>query len=150
VALSPDGAVVAVGRWTGWDWDKATAIYLFDRVSGRLLRGLPGLPDVVLHLAFASDGRWLAASLSGANGVRIVEATRGEEVGHDTAYGGASYSVDFSPDGRRLLTTSIDREVRLYPMNNGTLGQPRRARPGGDQQPFGARFSPDGRGLVYS
>ena len=28
VALSPDGAVVAVGGWIGWDWDGQTAIYL--------------------------------------------------------------------------------------------------------------------------
>ena len=63
VALSPDGAVVAVGGWTGWDWDKKAAIYLFDRASGRLLHRLPGLPSTIHHLAFSPDGRWLAASL---------------------------------------------------------------------------------------
>src|SRR4030095_12775427 len=31
VALSPDGAVVAVGGWTGWGWGKKEMIYLFDR-----------------------------------------------------------------------------------------------------------------------
>ena len=136
VALSPDGAVVAVGGWTGWDWDKEDAIYLFDRASGRLLRRLPGLPSVVIHLAFSPDGRWLAASLCGANGVRIFEATRGEETGRDAAYGGASYSVHFSPDGRRLLTTSEDGQVRLYAVNDGKLGQPTRASPGGGQGPL--------------
>ena len=148
VALSPDGAVVAVGGWTGWDWDKEVAIYLFDRASGRLLRRLPGLPSVVHHLAFSPDGRWLAASLGGANGVRIFEATRGEETGRDAAYGGGSYSVHFSPDGRRLLTTSYDGQVRLYAVNDGTLGQPTSARPGGGQRPFAARFSPDGRRIA--
>ncbi len=148
VALSPDGAVVAVGGWTGWDWDKEVAIYLFDRASGRLLRRLPGLPNVVNHLAFSPDGRWLAASLGGANGVRIFEATRGEETGRDAAYGDNSYSVHFSPDGRRLLTTSYDGQVRLYAVNDGTLGQPTRARPGGGQRPFAARFSPDGRRIA--
>src|SRR5262245_9889472 len=85
VALSPDGAVVAVGGWTGWDWDKETTIYLFDRASGRLLRRLSGLPNVVNHLAFSPNGRWLAASLWGANGVRIFKATSGEEAGSDAA-----------------------------------------------------------------
>jgi WD40 repeat protein len=148
VALSPDGAVVAVGGWTGWAWDKEVAIYLFDRTSGRLLRRLPGLPEVVLHLAFSPDGRWLAASLAGANGVRIFEATRGEETGRDAAYGGDSYSVHFSPDGWRLLTTSYDGQVRLYTVNDGTLGQPTRVSPGGGRQPFAARFSPDGRHIA--
>ena len=97
VALSPDGAVVAAGGWTGWDWDKEVAIYLFDRASGRLLRRLPGLPDGVFHLAFSPDGRWLAASLSGANGVRIFEATRGEETGRDVDYGDHSYECALQP-----------------------------------------------------
>src|SRR5215470_15622347 len=79
VALSPDGAVVAVGGWTGWDWDKEATIYLFDRASGRLLRRLSGLPHRIRHLAFSPNGRWLAASLGGTKGVRIFDATRGEE-----------------------------------------------------------------------
>ena len=49
VALSPDGAVVAVGGWTGWDWEGQTAIYLFDRASGHLLRRLSGLPCHAVH-----------------------------------------------------------------------------------------------------
>src|SRR5262247_2626900 len=77
VALSPDGAVVAAGGWTGYDWDGEVAIYLFDRASGRLLRRLTGLPANVTHLAFSPDGRWLAVSLNAANGVRIFEVTRG-------------------------------------------------------------------------
>ena len=148
VALSPNGAVVAVGGRTGWDWDKEFAIYLFDRASGRLLRRLPGLPSTVHRLAFSPDGRWLAASLGGANGVRIFEATRGEETGRDAAYGDTSHSVHFSPDGRRLLTTSYDGQVRLYAVNDGTLGQPTRASPGGGQRPYAARFSPDGRRIA--
>jgi hypothetical protein len=148
VALSPNGAVVAVGGWTGWDWDNAAMIYLFDRASGRLLRRLPGLPRAVLHLAFSPDGRWLAASLGGANGVRIFDATRGEETGRDAAYRDSSYSVHFSPDGRRLLTTSDDGQVRLYTVNDGKLGQPTRFHPGGGQRPFAARFSLDGRRIA--
>jgi WD40 repeat protein len=148
VALSPDGAVVAVGGWTGWDWDKEAMIYLFDRASGRLLRRLPGLPDRVCHLAFSPDGRWLAASLRGANGVRIFEATRGEETGRDAAYGSDSYSVHFSPDGQRLLTTSFDGQVRLYAVNDGKLGQSTSARLSGGKRPYAARFSPDGRRIA--
>jgi WD40 repeat protein len=144
VALSPDGAVVAVGGWTGRAWDEGYAIYLFDREDGRLRRRLPGLPGVVNHLAFSPDGRWLAVSLGGANGVRLFEATRGEETDRDAAYGGASYNVHFSPDGRRLVTTSNDGQVRLYAVNDGKLGQPTRSSLGGGQRPFTARFSPDG------
>ena len=63
VAISPDGSTVAVGGWTGYDWDQQNSIYLFDRVSGRLTKRIAGLPSVVFHLAFSPDGRFLAASL---------------------------------------------------------------------------------------
>ena len=38
--------------------------------------------------------------------------------------------------------------MRLYTVNDGKLGQPTRARPGGGQRPFAARFSPDGRRIA--
>src|SRR5262245_30212818 len=37
LAASPDGTMVAVGGWTGWDWDKAGSIYLFDIATGDLI-----------------------------------------------------------------------------------------------------------------
>jgi WD40 repeat protein len=67
VAISPDGAIMALGGWTGGDWDREIRIYLFECASGRLLQRIPGLPNVVYQLAFSTDGRWLAASLGGNN-----------------------------------------------------------------------------------
>lgn len=145
VALSPDGAVVAIGGWTGYEWDGKHSIYLFDRASGRLLRCLPGLPNVIKHLAFSPDGRWLAASLGGNNGVRLFNVQSGTQVGRDADYGDDPYSAHFSPDGRRLLTTSDDGELRLYSIEEGKLGAPKRTRPSGGKNPFAARFSVDGR-----
>ena len=67
------------------------------------------------------------------------------ETGRDAEYGDSSYSAHFSPDGRHLLTTSRGGQLRLYSVDNGKLGPPKRARPGGGKEPFAARFSPDGR-----
>ncbi len=75
VALSPDGGTIAVGGWTSPGADEN--IYLFDRASGALVRRLPGLPDVVDHLAFSPDGRRLAAALAGASGIRVFDAADG-------------------------------------------------------------------------
>jgi len=74
VALSPDGALVALGGFTQPDGPDQ-AIYLFDRASGRLLQRLSGLPNVVHHLAFSADGRRLAAARGGANGIRVYGTT---------------------------------------------------------------------------
>ncbi len=115
MALSPDGALVALGGLTQPD-GLDQAIYLFDRASGRLLQRLTGLPDVVLHLAFSADGRRLAAALGGANGIRVYGATgqgAWAQVAADGAYGDNSYSVEFDAAGR-LLATSNDGELRLY------------------------------------
>jgi len=72
VALSPDGTTIAAGGWTSPD-GLNTNIYLFDRESGRLLRRLGGLPNVVSHLVYSPDGRYLAATLGGKNGVRVYQ-----------------------------------------------------------------------------
>jgi WD40 repeat protein len=147
VALSPDGATVAVGGWTGWVWDQQHSIYLFDRESGRLLRRLPGLPDVINHLAFSPDGRWLAASL-GDGGIRVFDAASGRETGSDPDYGSDSYSAHFSPDSRRLLTTCYDGQVRLYAVEDTGLRKLAGVSSSAGKRPYAARFSPDGRSVA--
>ena len=147
VALSPDGNTVALGGWTGWDYDGSPSIFLFDRASGRLLRRLTGQPQGILHLAFSPDGRSLAATL-GDQGLRLFALADGRLLAEDSAYGAASYSAHFSPaasnSDARLVTTSLDGYLRLYRFDGTTLTLlAKRAAPGG-KQPFAARFSPDG------
>src|SRR6185369_9872407 len=109
-AISPDGALVAAGGWTsatGTD----ESVYLFDRASGRLLRRVGGLPNVVNHLAFSPDGTRLAATL-GAEGVRLIDPAAGRVVAADEGYGDYSLGAAFDAAGR-LATTSLDGKVRL-------------------------------------
>lgn len=112
VAMSPDGGAVAVGGWTQFNAGRSetaadgNAVYLFDRAGGRLLRRMTGLPNVVWHLAWSPDGRWLAAS-PGSGGVRVFDGATGAEAGRDE-YADHSYSAHFSPDSRRLVTTCLD------------------------------------------
>jgi WD40 repeat protein len=143
VAIDPAGEIIAVGGWTAPE--PPAWIYLYDRATGALLQRIGGLPEVVHHLAFAPDGRHLAATLGGANGLRVFGRAQGRaEVARDTAYGGSSFGAAFAPDGR-LATTSFDRRVRLY-------GPDFRLRvnakaPGG-ALPLGIAFSPDGTRLA--
>jgi WD40 repeat protein len=140
VAISPDGTTVAVGGWTGTAGHHN--IFLFDRASGELKQRLRDLPNVVNHLAYSPDGRRLAASLSGSNGIRVFDAGNGYRLlPSDTQYGDQSYSAAFDRSGR-LVTTAIDGFVRLYAADHYKTPIARFNNPG--HQSFSAAFSPDG------
>jgi WD40 repeat protein len=140
VAISPDGATVAVGGFTGPPGHQN--IFLFDRASGELKRRLPDFPNVIHHLAYSADGKRLAASLHGANGVRVFDAGNGyRPMPSDSQYRRSSYWAAFDLSGR-LVTTSEDGSVRLYASDHYDTPIARFDTPGRD--PFEASFSPDG------
>jgi WD40 repeat protein len=135
VAISPDGATVVLGGYTR---ASGTTIWLFDRASGNLIRQINGFPDVVQHLSYSQNGRYLAAGL-GSNGIRIYRTSDYQEAARDTQYEDGVYWVDFDRTGR-LVTASYDGSVRLY-ASDFRLLQKKQA-PGG-KRPFSGRFSPD-------
>lgn len=96
VALSPDGAVVAAAGWTGYDWYGKHDVYLFNRSTGQLMHRLRGLPNVIGHLAFIPDGRWLAATLE-EGGLRAWRWAEGSAPLVDSNYQGPSYAASFAP-----------------------------------------------------
>jgi WD40 repeat protein len=144
VAMSPDGTVIAVGGWTRLAGaDQQEQIYLFDRATGKLVRRIEGLPDVVEHLSFSPDGQRIAATLGSVRGLRIFRRN-GEELARDEDYGDASYGAGFAPDGR-VATTSVDGKIRLYAKDISGLAHPFKtvAAPHG-HIPYGIAFSANG------
>ncbi len=141
VALSPDGDTVAVGGWTGPKKRGGENIYFFDRASGVLKRLIAGLPNVIIDLTYSKDGRYLAATIFGANGVRVYETKAYTEVAKDSDYGDHSLGADFDAAGR-LVTSSYDGYLRLYDARFRLIEK--RKAPGGNK-PFSVAFSPDGR-----
>ena len=146
-ALTPDGAMVAVGGWSA-DND----VYLFDRSSGVLRHRITGLPDVVTQLAFSPDGRALAIGLWGVNGVRLFSSDSGwhssRETGSDNRYEGAVSGARFSWDGSRLAVASTDGVIRVYAATQQTLSLVASTRTTQRRQPFGVAWSPDNRLLA--
>jgi WD40 repeat protein len=143
VTLSPDGTTIAAGGWTGYEWDGHHTIYLFDRESGRLLRRIGGLPNVIDHLTYSRDGRYLVATLGRNNGVRVYAASNYALVGEDTDYGSDTYGADFDA-ANRLVTISYDGFIRLYDVSHGSLQLMMKQKAVGGERPFDAKFSPDG------
>jgi WD40 repeat protein len=152
-AISPDGSTIAAGGWTERR-DGLCPIYIFDRESGNLIRRIGGdLPDVTHFLTFSPDGRYLAATLGGGDGLRVFDRDKKWcEAFRDEQYGAASYGATFARDGR-LATTSLDGLIRLYTYdlnsdspNFRAVGQTVRA-PSGDR-PYQAAFNPHGKSLA--
>lgn len=138
VAISADGRTIAAGGETKAA-QASNNVYLFDRGSGRLLRRIRGLPNRAYHLVFSPDGTRLGAGLL-AGGVRIFRVSDGTEVWRDTAYGAASFGLDFDRSGR-VVTSCWDGLLRLYDPSLRLLTKVAAA---GGKQPYAVRFSPDG------
>jgi WD40 repeat protein len=142
VAMSPHGDIVAAGTW-GESRD-VTAIYLFDRNTGKMTRRIEDLPSNVTELVFSVDGRYLAA-VCGSGGLRVFDRGRDwSEVFRDLTYGDESYGAAFADDGR-LATSSLDGKVRLYDRNFRLIAI-QEALSGRD--PAQIRFRPDGKVLA--
>ncbi len=141
-ALSPDGNFVAVGGWS-----KDNDVYVFQRSSGQLVHRITGLANVITHLMFSPDGRTLVVSLWGRNGIRLYSSDdswkSSRETALDSDYAGESYGADISRDGKRLVTTSFDGQIRLYELMQGRLRLLKSATVEGGRRPFSAVFSPD-------
>ena len=117
-------------------------IFLFDRASGALKQRLSDLPRVINHLTYSADGRRLAASLGGGNGIRVYDAFDGYRLlPSDTQYGSDSYSAQFDGAGR-LVTASYDGFIRLYAADQ--YGTPVARFEWKGHRPYSAAFSPDG------
>ena len=148
VALSPDGSTIAVGGPTGPNGNGN--IYLFDRASGTLTQRLPGLPNVIHHLAFSPDGKRLAAAIGGASGIRVFDSADGyRPLASDNDYGDTCYSVDFDGNGR-LVSASIDGFVRLYAADHYDTPVVPKTRVKQIGRPYSVAFSPDGRHIAVS
>jgi hypothetical protein len=146
LAVSPDGERIAAGGWTGWEWDKQGAVYLFDLDSGELVRYVGGFPDVIGALAYSKDGGHLAVGLHGDAGLTILRTTDYTAVARDAEYRDKVLGADFRADGV-LAVAALDGQLRLYDRDFRLLGRKRTA-PG--TQPLTVRFSPDGRRLAVS
>ena len=111
-AISPNGDTIAVGG-SRVPVGGPFSVYFFERLSGRLIRSIPGFPEVIDHLSYSSDGHYLVVALGGANGIRLYRASNFTEAARDEEYGDHCYWAEFDRVGR-LVTASPDGFIRLY------------------------------------
>lgn len=143
-ALSPDGKTAALGGNSAFD-GTAHALYLFDRMSGRIppRSTLLGLEAPLVQMAWSKDSQFVAVGLR-QQGVRVFRRNL-EAVLVDPEYNEAVFGADFARDGR-LATASLDGAIRLYAPTKGKFQ--RIARKVLVNKPYAVAFSPDGRLLA--
>ena len=120
VAYSPDGkTLVAV--------TPNNSIEVLDGESGER-RFSPIHPVVsagpIRTIDISGDSRWLATGVNGKNVVRVWDLSTGEPAGPAIPHSGELYgitSVEFTPDGRHVLSGHHDRMARLWDWRTGQL-----------------------------
>ncbi len=156
VAISPDGQLVAVGGFTGVQgFAGDEIIYLYDTATGKMLGRLGQLPDVIHHLAFSPDGKYLLACV--AVGIRLYRTDTWEAILDDREYSDEpSYWGEWAPsiDGQppRFVTTSYEGLLRDYWVEgdpaNPVVTLKQKVKTEGGTRPFSCAFNPDGSLLV--
>jgi WD40 repeat protein len=145
VAISPDGRWIAAG---GWDAEQARVdhthyVYIFDSVAGSIVARIGPFGDIIHHLAFSSDGRWLAAASGTGVGLKVIDAQGWRVVAEDKDYAGDSNGAAFAPDGR-LYTVAYDGMLRRYGPGPGFRKEQQVATKDG-KEPFSVAVDPQGQ-----
>lgn len=139
VAMTPDGKTVAGAGQPCQNNSKCrSSIYIFDRVTGTLVKKINGLPESVTRLLYSRDGRILAAATFA--GLRIYRTSDYSLIGEDDNYSGYTAAMDFDNNGK-LVVGSFDGGLRLYKEKDYRLVGKAEFEGG---LLFAAKFSPDG------
>jgi WD40 repeat protein len=155
VAFSPDGSRALTGSWD-------TTVRLWDLASGREVRRfetarstpavLPG--QLVRGVAFSPDGRHVLTAGTEIKEltVRWFDAATAEHLRRCPAnyewpdlLSALTVSVAFSPDGRRFLTGTGDRTVRVWDAKSGMEMRCLQSHTAGVNA---VAFAPEGRRMV--
>lgn len=136
--FSPDGRRIA------WEhvWQESVELVLTDLRTGEVIRQFP-LAAGLSSLTFSPDGARLAFGTGSS--IRFLDLATGSERSATAGHTAAIRSLDWSNDGRELLTASEDRTARVWDVR--TLAEKRRWTA---SQGITAQWSPEGRRVLLT
>jgi len=111
--FSPDGKRIASG-------DESGAMYIWDLESGRQIRTFY-LKSAITSITFNPEGRLVAVGYDKYNhNIALLDVDTGKIttlLGHDMGV----YSTNFSPDGKYIVSTGLDKIIKLWDVKNERL-----------------------------
>jgi len=109
VALSPDGKRAASGAGNG-------ALGIWDVATGQLVRQfqLSGGSGPVRSIAFSPDAKHLAVGAQNTGQIEIWDIASGQRLATLTGHGARVEALQFTPDGTRVASGSLDQTVRIW------------------------------------
>ncbi|MCC6875403.1 MAG: hypothetical protein IT378_13940, partial [Sandaracinaceae bacterium] len=113
LARAPGGTEIASASLDG-------TLRLWDASTGRLRRTLGRAGTPLRDVAYAQDGEALVTG-DALGGVSIVRRRDGSEERRARPHGAAITRVRFSRDGRVVMSSSLDRSVRLETRDGSRL-----------------------------
>jgi WD40 repeat protein len=150
LVLSSDGKTLAAATFHGprdagggSPPDQQGLIYLWDFVSGKLLRRCQGEPGS--SLAFSRDGKVLASCGGNPGQVRLWDIATGKELRRLSVAGPGVYSIAFSPTGDALAVVSRDSTIFML---DAATGDVLHRLKGHVNVVMGVAFSRDGKTLA--
>ncbi|KIM90352.1 hypothetical protein PILCRDRAFT_59878 [Piloderma croceum F 1598] len=138
VAISCDGKRIISGSW-----DKT--IRVWDAITGGEVRVIQQKKSVWC-IALSRDGRHIAAGYYHDGTVQVWDVLLGTCVSAMRGHDATVRSVNFSPDGRRIVSGSHDKSIRLWDTMTGAEVLPTIC--GHLNNVTSVAFSPDGKIIV--
>ncbi|GIF03716.1 hypothetical protein Asi03nite_12540 [Actinoplanes siamensis] len=113
VAVAPGVKLLAGGGADG-------VIRIWDALSGRPLRLLPGHTGALRAIAYTTDGRFLA-SAGDDETIRIWDTATGRTVHTLAGHTGRIRALAYQPDGRELASAGDDETIRIWDTGSGAV-----------------------------